>query len=62
MSLAPDQAKRLQTALHQATSVPSSSKAKEILTDGTVHGHALTKKQKGFFGLLAGGGHPTRRS
>lgn len=35
-------------------------KAKEILRDGTVHGHKLTKKQKRFFGARAGGA-PTRR-
>ena len=31
-------------------------KAKEILRDGSVKGEALTKKQKGFFGLIAGKG------
>lgn len=30
-------------------------KAKEILSDGSVHGKPLTKKQKGFFGARAGG-------
>ena len=30
-------------------------KAKEILRHGEVHGHLLTKKQKGFFGARAGG-------
>lgn len=35
-------------------------KAKEMLRHGTVHGHALTKRQKGLFGLIAGGGRPTR--
>ena len=30
-------------------------KAKEILRHGTVRGHKLTKKQKGFFGARAGG-------
>lgn len=31
------------------------AKAKKILKDGTVRGHKLTKKQKGFFGAKAGG-------
>ena len=30
-------------------------KAKKILRHGSVHGHKLTKKQKGFFGARAGG-------
>lgn len=30
-------------------------KAKTILRDGSVRGHKLTKKQKGFFGARAGG-------
>lgn len=33
----------------------SSDKAKQILRDGEVKGHELTKKQKGFFGARAGG-------
>ena len=33
----------------------SRSKAKEILRHGSVRGHALTKKQRGFFGAVAGG-------
>lgn len=33
----------------------SKAKAKEILKDGTVHGKKLTKKQKGYFGAVAGG-------
>lgn len=33
----------------------SKAKAKEILHDGTVHGHPITKKQRGFFGAVAGG-------
>jgi len=32
----------------------SSTKAKEILRDGTVHGHPLSKKQRGLFGAAAG--------
>ena len=30
-------------------------KAKKILEHGSVRGHKLTKKQKGFFGARAGG-------
>lgn len=30
-------------------------KAKKILKDGSVRGHPLTSKQKGFFGARAGG-------
>jgi hypothetical protein len=33
----------------------TSNKAKEILTDGEVHGQPLTDKQKRFFGAIAGG-------
>lgn len=33
----------------------SSSKAKEILKDGTVHGKELTPKQQRFMGAVAGG-------
>ena len=40
--------------------VVSKAKAKEILEHGTVHGKALTKKQKGFFGARAGGA-PVKR-
>ena len=38
----------------------SARKAKEILGHGEVHGRPLTKRQRGFFGLIAGGGRPTR--
>lgn len=34
----------------------SAAKAREILRDGTAQGHPLTKKQKRYFGYLAGGG------
>lgn len=37
-------------------------KAKKILKHGEVRGHALSKKQKGLFGLIAGGKKPTRLS
>ena len=33
----------------------SKHKAKEMLEHGKVHGKKLTKKQKGFFGAVAGG-------
>ena len=41
-------------------SLVTRSKAREILSDGTVHGQSLTKKQRGLFGLLASGHRPTR--
>ena len=31
------------------------SKAKKMLKEGVVRGHKLTKKQKGYFGAVAGG-------
>ena len=33
-------------------------KALEILSDGRVHGKRLTRKQKKFFGAIAGGAEP----
>jgi hypothetical protein len=36
----------------------TSKKAKMILTDGIVRGKKLSAKQKGFFGLIAGGKKP----
>ena len=41
--------------------LPTVAKAKEILRHGTVRGKALTAKARGFMGLIAGGGTPTRR-
>lgn len=38
----------------------SAMKAKEIIRHGKVRGRTLTKKQKGLFGLVAGGGSPRR--
>ena len=35
-------------------------KAKKILKDKKVRGKKLTKKQRGLFGLIAGGKRPTR--
>ena len=37
------------------------AKAREILKDGTAHGKKLTKKQKKFFGAIAGGERPRKR-
>ena len=34
---------------------PSPAKAREILHDGTVRGHKLTAKQRGFMGARASG-------
>ena len=38
----------------QRKDAPSPAKAREILRDGSVQGHALTSKQRGFFGAVAG--------
>lgn len=35
--------------------LPSRAKAKEIMRHGEVHGQPLSTKQRGFFGVLAGG-------
>lgn len=35
-------------------------KAKTILREGEIGGKAISKKQKRFFGFVAGGGKPTR--
>ena len=35
-------------------------KARKILKEGVAQGKPLTSKQKSFFGLVAGGGTPTR--
>ena len=35
-------------------------KAKEMLRHGSVRGHALSEKQKGLFGLIAGGKRPNK--
>jgi len=39
---------------------PTKSKAKKILRDKKIRGKKLTKKQRGFFGLLASGKRATR--
>ncbi len=38
----------------------SKRKAKTILSEGTVHGKALTARQKRFMHFIAAGGRPTR--
>jgi len=38
----------------------TTEKAKEIMRDGHVHGKPLTKKQRGYFGYIAGGGTPKK--
>lgn len=38
----------------------SPEKAKKMLHDDSAQGHPLTGKQKGYFGLIAGGGTPTK--
>ena len=38
----------------------SQRKAKKILRDKKVKGKTLSAKQRGMFGLIAGGGTPTR--
>jgi len=48
------------TARVSGASLVSRKKAGEILRHGTVHGKALTGKQRGLFGLIAGGGTPSR--
>jgi len=40
---------------------PTPAKAREILSDGSVRGKALTKKQKGFFGARAGASPERKR-
>ena len=37
-------------------------KAKKMLKENKAHGKPLTKAQKGLFGLIAGGGKPTKKS
>ena len=40
---------------------PSMGKAKEMLRHGEVGGQPLSQKQKGLFGLIAGGGKPSKK-
>jgi hypothetical protein len=39
---------------------PSKAKAGKMLADDSAQGRPLTTKQKGLFGVIAGGGTPTR--
>ena len=39
----------------------TAGKAKKMLEDGTVHGRALTDKQKRYFGAIAGGATPMKK-
>ncbi len=39
---------------------PTQAKARKIKKHGEIRGKKLTKKQEGFFGLIAGGGTPTK--
>lgn len=36
-------------------------KAKEMMRHGEVHGRPLTERQRGLFGLIAGGGKPRKK-
>ena len=40
--------------------LPTKKKAKQILRDNSAQGHPLTQKQKGYFGMIAGGKMPTK--
>lgn len=42
--------------------MPSSKKAKMMMKEGSIKGHPMTEKQKGLFGLIAGGGKPSKMS
>ena len=39
---------------------PTLRKSGKILREGKARGRALTKRQKGFFGLIRGGGTPSK--
>lgn len=45
---------------HKKKKKLTKAKAKIILREGTARGKKLTKRQKRFFGFVAGGGTPTR--
>lgn len=40
--------------------MPSSKKAKLMMKEGSIKGHPMTEKQKGLFGMIAGGGKLTK--
>lgn len=46
---------------HASPARLTKKKAKQILREGTARGQVLTEKQKGLFGLIAGGGRPSRK-
>jgi len=37
------------------------TKAKTMLKEGKAHGKKLTERQKGLFGIIAGGGTPRKK-
>lgn len=41
---------------------PTQHKARKIKREGKVRGKKLTKKQEGFFGLIAGGKMPDKQN
>jgi hypothetical protein len=45
---------------HGDTKKLSAEKAKKILKDGSVQGHPLTEKQRGYMGIIASGKTPTK--
>lgn len=51
---------RKPTMRHRRKDLPSAEKAGKILKDDSVRGKKLTGRQKRFFGMLRGGGVPTR--
>ncbi len=50
----------LKGSAHGSHESLSRAKAKKILREGVARGRKLSPKQKGLFGLIAGGGTPTR--
>jgi hypothetical protein len=46
--------------LGEKEGLPSKEKAKKMMKDKEAHGKPLTKKQKGLFGMIAGGEKPTK--
>ena len=55
-----EQLRRQGAADVPGASVIKPAKALEILRDGTVHGRPITKRQRGYFGLIASHHRPTR--
>ncbi|MDI6808968.1 MAG: hypothetical protein QME66_08315 [Candidatus Eisenbacteria bacterium] len=46
--------------MHSGVMRLSMAKARKMLRHGSVRGKKITKKQQGYFGLVAGGGRPSR--